>query len=77
MKISTDDIRDSFNDMCRMHWAQVLEMVRETAPEDAKIIEKHEDVCFQVFSQGVHAGWNSGARNVISELHKNGIIEEY
>jgi len=77
MKITTDDIKASFDDMCKMHWAQVLEMVREKAPEDAKIIEKHHDVCLRVFSQGVHVGWNSGAKNVINQLRNEGFIEEY
>lgn len=77
MKITTDDIEATFNDMCKMHWAHVLDMVKENAPEDAKIISEHHDVCLKLFSQGVHVGWNSGAKNVVSELRKNGFIEEY
>ena len=73
----TDITQENFDAMCEMHWAQVLEMVEETAPEDLEVIEAHKEICLKVFKQGVHAGWNAGVSAFVAQLKSDGLVTEH
>lgn len=77
MTIIFDGPSEEYKELCRERWEAVLEMVQDVAPEDAKVIAENPEVCFKVFAQGIYAGWNAGAANIVSKLANAGIVEEH
>lgn len=75
MRVTVDDMEETFNETCLDFWSELLEMVNQQAPEDAMTIEQHSDVFYKVFKQGMHRGWNSGVLNLMTQLNANGSVE--
>ena len=77
MSINIDDRKETFDAMCEMHWARVLDMVKENAPEELEVIEANREICFKVFGQGVHVGWNAGVTKFVAQLKNDGYVTEH
>jgi len=77
MSVDINDMKETFDAMCEMHWAKVLDMVKENAPEDLEVIEANKEICFKVFGQGVHVGWNAGVAKLVDELKNSGMVTEH
>lgn len=75
MRVTVDDMEETFNETCLDFWSELLEMVNQQAPEDAMTIEQHNDLFYKVFKQGMYRGWNSGALNLMTQLNANGAVE--
>jgi hypothetical protein len=77
MSINIDDSEETFFAMCEMHWAKVLDMVKENAPEDLEVIEANKEICFKVFEQGIHVGWGAGVTKFVAQLKDEGFVTEH